>query len=107
MLVNLRKDCLDLRASTSNRDGTPYFAGDPNRKENRAKAPLAHPGNVNAAHGTAFTEIELAVEEALRGVVVRVHDKAGEMQLLGAPIHVVCCHTGHEEHSREKAHEGM
>jgi len=40
-------------------------------------------------------DIEFSVEEALRGVVVRVHDDGGEMQLPGAGRNIIGAHNRH------------
>src|SRR6266851_212402 len=41
----------------------------------------AHAWNVDAPGSAALAEVELAVKQALRGVVMRVRDNGGEVQL--------------------------
>src|SRR6266446_9275707 len=80
MLANLLAYRVDLNQCTVNGLGPGNFAGYPNGKENRAKIPLPHAGNVDAPGRTARSEVELSVKKALRRVVVRVHDDRGEVQ---------------------------
>ena len=52
-------------------------------EENAVEAALLHARNVDVAVGVARAEIEMRVEEALRGVVVSVDDDGMHMQFAG------------------------
>src|SRR5215470_9546167 len=81
---------LDIRAM--NGLGPGDLARDPNGEKDRTEATLAHTRDVDAAQGIACSNVELAVEKALRCVVMCVDDDGGEMQLPGAGGNAVCSH---------------
>src|SRR6202035_5559590 len=83
MLTHLFAYRIDLLESAAHRFGAGDFARDPNRKENRVEAAFFHTRDINAAGIGALAEIELAIQKALRGVVVGVHDDGRKMQLAG------------------------
>jgi hypothetical protein len=81
--------------------GSSDLARHPNRKKDRAEAAFLHPWDVDAAPGIAASEIEIAIEKALCGVVVRIHDDRGKVELAGAGRDIVTAHAwlqkcGHE-----------
>src|SRR5689334_8980729 len=96
MCPHLLANRVNLRESAAHGLRSSDFAGHPNRKKDRAKAALAHAGNINTAVGMARADVKFTVEEALCGVVVRVYDERGEMQLPGARGNIVRLH-GHRQ----------
>ena len=76
MLANLLANSVDLNNGAVDRIRAGNLAGHPNGKENGSDIAFAHAGNVDAAGGAARSKIKLAVEKALRRVVMGVHDDA-------------------------------
>ena len=80
MLAHLFADRIDLLKGALHGFGAGNFAGNPDRKENRVQAAFLHARNIDAAGISALTEIEFAIEKALRGVVVSVHHNGRKME---------------------------
>ena len=89
MFANLVADGLDLISGALDGDGPGDFAGHPDGEEDGVEAAFFHARDVDAALRIARGEIEVAVEEALRGVGVGIDDDRGEMQIAGAGGEVV------------------
>src|SRR6266436_5404174 len=81
MLADLLADRVNLDQRAVHGLGAGHLAGDPDGKENCAQIAFAHARKVNAARGAARSQIEFSVEEALRGVIVRVYDDGRKVQL--------------------------
>ncbi len=73
MFADLVANGLDLVGGALDGYGPGDFAGNPDGEENRVEAAFFHARDVHAAFGIAGGEIEIAVDEALRGVGVGVH----------------------------------
>jgi hypothetical protein len=97
MLADLLADSADLIESFLDSLRSGDFAGNPDGKENRAEVAVAHARDVDAAVGVADAQVELVVEQALRGVVVRVDDDRRKVKFLGTLGNAVASyHRGHE-----------
>src|SRR6266850_3512347 len=99
MLANLFADRINLDQRAVHGFGASYLARNPDGKENCAQIPFAHAWNVKAARGAARSQIELSVEEALRRVIVRIHDDGRKVQLARLLRNAVCFHCTRQEHA--------
>src|SRR5215470_19915206 len=84
MFANLLAHRIDLIQSALHGLRPGNFAGHPDGKENRGKIALAHARDVDTAVAIPRPQIKLAVEETLRGVVVRIHYDRRKMKLFSS-----------------------
>ena len=83
MLADGFADGVDLIESELDGLWAGDLAGNPDGEEKGGEIAFAHAGDVNATVGMANAEIEFGIKETLGGVVVRVDDDGGEMELFG------------------------
>ena len=83
MFAHLLAHGVDLVESAVHGFGASDFARNPDGEEDGAEAAFFHAGDIDAAVGGAFAEIEFAVEETLGGVVVSVDHDGRKMQFAG------------------------
>jgi hypothetical protein len=53
---------------------------DPDREENSAQTAFAHSRNINRPIGVPHSQIEIAIDEPLRRIRMRVYDQRAKMQ---------------------------
>ena len=81
MLAHRFADGVDLIEGLLHRGRAENFTVDPDREKDGRESAITHPGNVDVAIGVWNGDIEMRIEEPLRGVVVGVDDDRGGLQL--------------------------
>jgi hypothetical protein len=105
---DLLADGVDLVESFFDGGGASNCAGHPDGEENAVETAGFHARNVDLAVGVARVEIEMRIEEALGGVVMRVDDNGMKMEFAGAlgdfdGLHGLRGHDQWESHEQNTA----
>src|SRR5579862_5199637 len=88
MLFDLSVYGIHLCQRALNGCRTANLAGHPDGEEDGAEATFFHARNVYASLFVAWGEIEVAIDETLRGVDVGVDDDRGKMEVAGSQADV-------------------
>src|SRR4029077_5138371 len=93
MFADLISHRFDLCRGAQDRFRASNLARHPDREKYGVQSAFLHSWDVDAAVGVSRAEIEAAIHQALRGVVVGVHNDRRKMQLAGVRGEIVSAHA--------------